>query len=63
MSISFDFLKLKKVTQDNLYESISNNLNIKDSQSYLPFLISILNFIINIQKKCLVLKVIILYLK
>ena len=37
MSISFDFLKLKKVTQDNLYESISNNLNIKDSQAYLPF--------------------------
>ena len=37
MSINFEFHKLKKITQNSLYDSIENNLGIFDSQVYLPF--------------------------
>ena len=33
MSINFEFHKLKKITQDNLYNSIENNLGITEISS------------------------------
>ena len=36
MTFNFDFCKLKKVSQDTLYDSIENKLDIIDSQSYMP---------------------------
>ena len=36
MTFNFDFCKLKKVSQDTLYNSIENKLDIIDSQTYMP---------------------------
>ena len=44
MSINFEFHKLKKVSQDTLYKSIEDKLDISNSQVYLPFFPKYLKF-------------------
>ena len=56
MSINFEFHKLKKITQENLYNSIDNNLSIKNSQVYLPFFSKYIKFHNRYSKKMFNLK-------
>ena len=56
MSINFEFNKLKKVTQDSLYNSIEANLGIVNSQVYLPFFNKYIKFHNKYSKKMFNLK-------
>jgi hypothetical protein len=56
MSINFEFHKLKKITQDSLYNSIDSNLGIKNSQVYLPFFNKYIKFHNKYSKKMFNLK-------
>ena len=56
MSINFEFNKLKKVTQESLYNSIETNLGIVNSQVYLPFFNKYIKFHNKYSKKMFNLK-------
>jgi len=56
MSVIFEFFKFKKVSQEVLFDSIQNKLNIYDSQFYLPNFSKYIKFNNNFSKKIFNLK-------
>ena len=56
MTFNFEFSKLKKVSQDTLYDSIENKLGIVDAQSYMPCFSKYIKFHSDYSKKMFCLK-------
>ena len=56
MTFNFDFCKLKKVSQDTLYNSIENKLELANSQAYIPCFSKYIKFHNDYSKKMFCLK-------